>query len=312
MNDHYKRVPGLSPRRLRVAALVFVVAWFVVPDLRGAIPAWVPFFALLALEVNFLVLGWRERDAPRSRRGRPPQEADIDEFGGREWLQPELHEVGGYQVWIPEHVEVEERPPAPARGRGWSLWEGLAVLGVVAVLLFVFAPDRGWSTLSAEEQARTEARLSAEAARIAGHRAVVTCDAKGEAVGVVQHSEGLAEVGGTRAFLTPGICFRLHELAFEGKEGAFSQTARALAVLAHEAWHLRGERDEGVTNCYAFQSGVALGERLGLARGTASQMMRQQLAENAIVARSAREYLVPAGCHDGGPLDLDPRSSRFP
>ena len=72
----------------------------------------------------------------------------------------------------------------------------------------------------------------------------------------------MAEVGGTNAFLTPEICFRLYRLAFKGDEGAFSQTARAIAVLAHEAWHLRGEDDEGVTNCYAFQSGVGLGERL--------------------------------------------------
>jgi hypothetical protein len=299
-------------RKLRFAALVFVVAWFLLPDLRSAIPAWLPFFALLALELNFLVAGWRERGTAPAPRGRTPQETDIDEFGGREWLQPELHEVGGYQVWIPEHVEEDARRPAPARRPGWSLWEGLAVLGVIALLLFVFVPDSGWGSLSSAEQARTEARLSAEAARIAGHRADVRCDAEGQAVGVVQHADGLAEIGGTRAFLTPAICFRLHQLAFDGDEGPFSQTARAIAVLAHEAWHLRGERDEGVTNCYAFQSGVELGERLGLSRGSASLMMRQQLTENSLVARSAREYLVPPGCHDGGSLDLHPGSSRFP
>ena len=65
-------------------------------------------------------------------------------------------------------------------------------------------------------------------------------------------------------------------------------------MLAHEAWHLRGERDEGVTNCYAFQSGVELGVRLGLSEGTAARMMRQQLAENPIQAKSAPAYLDPA------------------
>ena len=259
MNDHYTAVPGSAPRRLRVAALVFVLAWFFVPELRSSIPAWLPFFVLLALEVNFLVLGWRERGAAPMPRGRTPQETDIAEFGGREWIQPELHEVGRYQVWIPEQMEEDEVELTVPRGRGWSLWEAALVLAVVALLLFVFAPDRGWSSLSAAEQTRTEARLSAEAARIAGHPARVHCDAKGEAVGVVQHADGLAEIGGTHAFLTPGICFRLHRLAFDGDEGPFSQTARAVAVLAHEAWHLRGERDEGVTNCYAFQSGVELG-----------------------------------------------------
>ena len=83
-------------------------------------------------------------------------------------------------------------------------------------------------------------------------------------------------------------------------------------MLAHEAWHLRGVSDEGVANCYAFQSGVELGRRLGLSEGTAARMMRQQLADNASVARSAPAYLVPAECRNGGELDLDPETSRFP
>jgi hypothetical protein len=93
---------------------------------------------------------------------------------------------------------------------------------------------------------------------------------------------------------------------------SFSQTARAIAVLAHESWHLRGERNEGVTECYAFQSGVDVGRRLGLRIETARQMMRQQLVENQLRARGALEYLVPRECRDGGRLDLDPTSSDFP
>jgi hypothetical protein len=41
-------------------------------------------------------------------------------------------------------------------------------------------------------------------------------------------------------------------------------------------------------------------------------MMRQQLAENALVAGSAPAYLVPPACRDGGRLDLDPANDRFP
>jgi len=40
--------------------------------------------------------------------------------------------------------------------------------------------------------------------------------------------------------------------------------------------------------------------------------MRQQLADNATFARGAPEYLVPSECRDGGRLDLDSDSSRFP
>ena len=187
------------------------------------------------------------------------------------------------------------------------------MLAVLAVVLFVLVPGGGWNSLDEAEQERTEALLSAEAGRIAGHEARVHCDAEGEAVGIVQHADGVAEVGGTERRSDAGRsatgCYRL---AVDGDEGSFSQTARAIAVLAHEAWHLRGVRNEGVVNCYAFQSGVALGERLGLSEGTAARMMRQQLAENAITAASAPAYLVPSECRNDGELDLAPGSERFP
>ena len=302
-----------SSTRLRVAAVVLVAAWFLVPSLRDWIPVWLPFLALAALELGFLVGAWRERGWPRGPRGRSPQEGDIDDLGGEEWLEPVLLEVEGRQVWVPtvdEDAEPRERP-APRPSANLRLRTVVvAGLAVLALALFVL-PGRGWDGLDDAEQARTEARLSAEAGRIAGHEARVHCDAEGEAVGIVQHADGLAEVGGTNAYLTPEICFRLHRVT-EGDEGPFSQTARALAVLAHEAWHLRGVSDEGVTNCYAFQSGVRLGERLGLSERTAARMMRQQLADNATLARSASDYLVPGECRDGGRLDLDPAGDRFP
>jgi hypothetical protein len=276
----------------------------------------VPFLAFAALEVNFLVAGLRERGPAPTKRGRLPQESDIDELGGEEWLEPVLVEVDGRDVWLPEGAESEDdvEEPRPARRRAPLLGrlEGVAVLAALAFVLLVLVPRGGWDGVGADDRARTETLLSAEAARIAGHDTSIHCDARREAVGVVQHSDGIAEVGGRNAYLTPEICFRLYRLAFKHDEGAFSQTARAIAVLAHEAWHLRGESNEGLTNCYAFQSGVALGQQLGLSEGTAARMMRQQLVDNATFAQSAPEYLVPGECRDGGRLDLAPGSSRFP
>jgi hypothetical protein len=40
--------------------------------------------------------------------------------------------------------------------------------------------------------------------------------------------------------------------------------------------------------------------------------MRQQLVENLDGRGPASEYLVPADCRDGGPLDLNPDTTRFP
>jgi hypothetical protein len=326
------------PRRLRIAAVVLIVAWFFLPGLQAWIPLWIPFLAYAALELNFLIMGLREPDEPTTR-GRIPQTSDIDQFGGEGWLAPMLVRIEGQDVWIPaggksdEEVEelIEEsrerlrqgepahslwpQPPAPViprRQRLLARLEGVAVFGALAFVLFVLVPDRGWDGLDKADQAKTEALLSSEAGRIAGHAAVVHCDARGEAVGVVQHADGIAEVGGRNAYLTPDICYRLYRLKYKGDEGAFSQTARAIAVLAHEAWHLHGETDEGITNCYGFQSGVALGRRLGLSERTAARMMRQQLADNAINASSAPEYLVPRECRNGGSLDLAPGNSRFP
>jgi hypothetical protein len=326
------------PRRLRIAAVVLIVAWFFLPGLQAWIPLWIPFLAYAALELNFLIMGLREPHVPTTR-GRIPQTSDIDEFGGEGWLEPMLVRVEGQDVWIPaggksdEEVEelIEEsrerlrqgepahslwpQPPAPVippRQRLLARLEGVAVLGALAFVLFVLVPDRGWGGLDRTDQAKTEALLSSEAARVAGHTAVVHCDARGEAVGVVQHADGIAEVGGRNAYLTPDICYRLYRLKYKGDEGPFSQTARAIAVLAHEAWHLHGETDEGITNCYGFQSGVELGRRLGLSEGTAARMMRQQLADNAIYGASAPEYLVPRECRNGGSLDLAPGNSRFP
>ena len=67
-----------------------------------------------------------------------------------------------------------------------------------------------------------------------------------------------------------------------------------------------------MTECYALQSGVELGRRLGLRDETARQMMRQQLAENRLRARGSLEYLVPPECRDEGELELDSTSSAFP
>ena len=297
-------------RRLRIAAIALVLAWFFVPLLHDAIPAWIPFLAFAALELQFVLAGWRERGTPRGKRGRAPLPHDIEELGGPEWVEPTLIETGGHQVWVPADIERGPRVVRPRRSLVPRL-EGVLALVGLALLLWLL-PDGGWRGLDSADQRRTEARLSAEAATIAGHDVRIRCDGQGEAVGIVQHADGVAEVGGVNAFLTPEICYRLYRLAFKGDEGAFSQTARAIAVLAHESWHLRGEDDEGVTNCYAFQSGVALGERLGLSPGTAARMMRQQLAENPIQAKSAPEYLVPGECRNGGRLDLAPSVGRFP
>ncbi len=292
-----ERLPML-PTALRVALVVFVVAWIFGPyELRSTVPVWVAFLVALALEVNFLLGALSRPPAPRPDRG--PQPVDRERYGYLGWPDEDDEDEE-------EYVEDEGIWPPVRR-----FLVGLGVIGALALVFWFVESRTGWDSLSVETRAEAQDRFSAEASRIAGKPVRIRCDESGAFVGAVQHADGVATVGGDLAYLTPERCHDLYRLAFEG-EVTSSQTARALAVLAHEAWHLRGVDDEGTTECYALQSGVGLGERLGLSEDTARQMMRQQLAENAGRSVASAEYVVPPECRDGGTLDLDTEGSRFP
>lgn len=308
----------------RLALAAFVLAWlFDLLGLRSTVPVWLPFLLALGLELQFF-LGARRAEARRTPDRRPQDvdiEEDFDELllvrrGGEEWWVPysgeseeEIDEL------IAEAREREALGPAavePLRSGSFrGLLAGLAVIGSLATLAWYVDRNTGWNGVDPDEREQAEARFSAEAARIAGHPVRVRCDTSGSHVGAVQHADGIAEVGGRDAYLTPGRCFDLYRLTYDDKVSS-SQTARSISVLAHEAWHLQGVGNEGVTECYALQSGVELGVRLGLSERTARQLMRQQLAENALRTGSSAEYRVPGECRDGGELDLRPSDSRFP
>ena len=272
---------------LRVGLAVFVLAWiFDVLGIRSIVPIWLPFVIVLGLEVTYFAGAFRS--APSRERDRGPQEIDLQRYG---YLEPD-----------------EDEPPPRRSGSRFAV--GLVVIAGLGGLAW-YAGRSDWERLDGDTRVAATTRFSVEASRIVGRPVEIRCDESGEFVGAVQHADGVAEVGGDLAYLTPERCYDLYRLAFEG-DISFSQTARAIAVLAHEAWHLRGERNEGITECYGLQSGVELGRRLGLRDETARRMMRQQLAENALRGRGDAEYLVPPECRDGGALDLDPRSSDFP
>jgi hypothetical protein len=296
-----------SPRAaLRVALAVFVLAWILGPyELRSAVPVWLAFLIALGLEVNFFASALARAPAPAPDRG--PQEIDRELYGY-------VYDPVDDEEAPAEEDEEEEEPVRERRDLWPPVRRFLVGLGVIGALAFVFwfvESRTGWDALAVETRTEAVALFSEEASRIAEKPVRIRCDESGEYVGAVQHADGVAAVGGDLAYLTPERCLDLYRLAFED-EARGSQTARALAVLAHETWHLRGERDEGTTECYALQSGVELGRRLGLSEDTARQMMRQQLVENSGRSGATAEYLVPQECRDGGSLDLDPDSTRFP
>ena len=289
-------------RRARIAVLAFVVAYFFMPyGVQAAIPVWLLFLAALGLEVEFFLGGYLQL-----RRGQPaepaldrgPQQRDLSELGPWAWWDSDPAIAGPY----------EEAP----RFRWPQVAEAVAVIAVVAGILFYASRPQGWNAVRSENRARTEAILSREASLVAGHPATVRCDTSGEYVGFVQDADGLAFIGGDRAYLTPSICNTLYQLAIKHRQEPFSRTARALAVLGHESWHLHGVRNEGLANCYGYQSGVEIGVHLGLSESTARAMMREQLATNASDSAGNPQYLVPSECRNGGTADLHPLTAAFP
>jgi len=328
---------------LRGLVAVGLVLFFTLPyRITGWIPIWLPFLAALAIELQFFVSGWRA--APR-------QSSDLDE-GGRDWVMLPLprggqlwiepgklgedevtewlslngaqlaglapngqYEVGPLQNGLPSEIRPLGALPVAHRRRrhrlpSLRLVVSIAVLVVVAGVL-ALRPS-GWQRLSSEKRAAAEAQFSRLASAIAGHRVTVVCDTGGHHVGAVQEADGLAEVGGRRAWLTPDICLQLVQLR-DGDLRPDSDTAgHAVVVLAHEAWHLHGVADEGLANCFAYQAGTRIAEQLGVSAGTARALMKAQLTENRVEFAGSPAYFVPPGCYDGGPNDLHPASHSFP
>jgi hypothetical protein len=314
---------------VRIALVVFVLAWILGPsELRDAIPILPVFLVALGIELHFLVSALR--GGPQRAPDRRPQQVDHERYGfEREPDEIVVVDHEGGDVWLAvseedededgtegddEYDEDEEwfEPAPPSRlapVRRFAL--GLGVIAALALAIWFVESRTGWDALDGDTRAAAVARFSDEASRIAGKPVSIRCDESRDYVGAVQHADGVAIVGGDLALLTPEICHDLYRLAFED-ETTGARTGRALAVLAHEAWHLRGERDEGTTECYALQSGVELGVRLGLTESTARQLMRQQLTENATRGAGTFEYRVSAECRDGSRLDLDPDGTAFP
>ena len=247
---------------------------------------------------------------------------DLSDEEVERWLYEQAPLLAGFTPGVHELILTDPvspplpyTPPPARTGRGIVRrgLEGLAVLAVLALALFLISRQGGWQTLSAATQASVTATLSREASKIAGHSARVQCDTSGKHVGIASDADGLAQVGGRQVWLTPAICYSLYQV-IAGRPGAdvSPRSGQALAVFAHESWHLHGVTLEGLANCFGYQSAVDAGIAFGLSRASAWQLEREQLADNASDFQGAPAYLVPSGCHNSGQYDLHPASAQFP
>jgi hypothetical protein len=204
------------------------------------------------------------------------------------------------------------------------------LLSIIALPVLLF----GWQHWS---ERSLERRLQPVVSEIAGRSVRVDCQSFWGELVDVQSREGEVRFDASgvpegRIFLTRATCGRLRDFAGRQRHSeleclttldwsapgplpfhsscyeAASDTIFAVLVLAHEAWHVRGERDEAATNCFAIQSMAFAAHRLGAPPDEAELLARAMAALEP-------ELGSPYGtqeCRPGTRLDLHPETPAFP
>jgi hypothetical protein len=189
---------------------------------------------------------------------------------------------------------------------------GLLILGALAAVGFARREDR----------IHQQQTLGGIATELAGRPVAVHCpgflaalvDTHGEAGRVQFTADGRPA---NHTDLAPSTCSALRHLdrvdftCVETHACGFKEFKAAWAAhtLAHEAFHLRGFEDEGITECYALQNTAFVAERLGVPTALAQQLQAWLYKDG--YPNEPQDYQA-AGCYDGGPLDLRPQSAVFP
>jgi hypothetical protein len=193
----------------------------------------------------------------------------------------------------------------------------LVAVAAVAALGFYVGPYR--------DKQQDEERLAKIAGVIAGRDVTVSCPGTLASLTEVSAHDGSVIFTSDgrptdEAKLSSRTCSRLRAL-LNGQIGldcpvsggacsrALEDAAVAVNVLSHEAWHLAGERDESVAQCYALQTNENTAIRLG-----ATQAEARAIAEFVVrhVQPALPSEYKTSDCRDGGPLDRDPARTGWP
>jgi hypothetical protein len=195
------------------------------------------------------------------------------------------------------------------------------------ILLVLVAALAGLFLFQKHSKAAEESRLAAIASEIARRPVSIHCQgAVGDAIDVTAES-GSVEFDATGrpadvADIKRKICQRLQDFPQARMSAKFAcldapskcdasvvNDAIALDVLAHESWHLEGNQNEALTECYALQTVGFVATKLGSnniqARGLARLV-------HLLVYPHLPDAYRSDECRDGGALDLRPDSSAWP
>jgi len=202
----------------------------------------------------------------------------------------------------------------------------VAAVLAVPMLLLVW---QWWETTS------TERRLAPVASEVAGRQVEIDCQSLWGAMIDTQSREGEVhfDADGTpdaRIFLTHDTCKRLARFAGKSHHAELdclasldwsrqltladpcyqrsSKTIYAVLILAHEAYHTAGVRDEAVANCFATQSMAYAASALGAAPAEAQRLA---LAMMHLLPLQQGSYQT-GDCVPGSELDLHPETPAFP
>ena len=171
------------------------------------------------------------------------------------------------------------------------LWLKLCVSAALMAVM-------GWWVIDRADRVGNERRLSAIASQIAGREVEVHCPGALGRVFGGSTAEGWVKFDAAgkpadETKLQKTSCAELDALA-EGRRakelacteragilcGARgAELAMAVDVLAHEAFHLRGIRDEGQTECAALGAMAATAQQLGATAAQGTALARGQFTE---------------------------------
>jgi len=212
--------------------------------------------------------------------------------------------------------------PARTAAARMPVWAKAVPLAIVAVLATWWLADR-------HDRVTNEGRLAAIATDIARRPVAVRCPGPiGRIMTPAETTAGAVYLDAdgnlpNETKLRQPVCEELDALAEGRRDAQLACAARstscgddvqslawAVNTLAHEAFHLRGILDEGLTECYAMQSLAQTAERLGAAPDQARGLA--VLHWETSPAKKPVQYGVPPGCADGERHDLRKADPAWP